>query len=92
MYDVIVIGGGPAGITASIYAKRRKLSVLVISKQETSLFKAEKIENYYGFPQGISGEELYNNGIKQAKNLGIEIVEDEVVALSSNEFDEKILK
>lgn len=89
MYDVIVIGGGPAGITASIYAKRRKLSVLVISKQETSLFKAEKIENYYGFPQGISGEELYNNGIKQAKNLGIDIIEDEVVALSSNEFNEK---
>ncbi len=92
MYDVVVIGGGPAGITASIYAKRRKLSVLVISKKETSLFKAEKIENYYGFPQGISGEELYNNGIKQAENLGIEIVEDEVVALSSNEFDEKIFE
>lgn len=89
MYDVVVIGGGPAGITASIYAKRRKLSVLVISKKETSLFKAEKIENYYGFPQGISGEELYNNGIKQAENLGIDIVEDEVVALSSNEFNEK---
>ena len=88
MYDVVVIGGGPAGITASIYAKRRKLSVLVISKKETSLFKAEKIENYYGFPQGISGEELYNNGIKQAENLGIDIVEDEVVALSSNEFNE----
>ncbi len=92
MYDVIVIGGGPAGITASIYAKRRKLSVLVISKKETSLFKAEKIENYYGFPQGISGEELYNNGIKQAENLGIDIVEDEVVALSSNEFNEKIFE
>ncbi len=89
MYDVVVIGGGPAGITASIYAKRRKLSVLVISKKETSLFKAEKIENYYGFPQGISGEELYNNGIKQAENLSIDIVEDEVVALSSNEFNEK---
>lgn len=92
MYDVVVIGGGPAGITASIYAKRRKLSVLVISKKETSLFKAEKIENYYGFPQGISGKELYNNGIKQAENLGIEIVEDEVVALSSNESDEKIFE
>ena len=92
MYDVVVIGGGPAGITASIYAKRRKLSVLVISKKETSLFKAEKIENYYGFPQGISGKEFYNNGIKQAENLGIEIVEDEVVALSSNESDEKIFE
>lgn len=90
MYDVIVIGGGPAGITASIYAKRRKLSVLVINKKEANnLKKADKIENYYGFPKGISGKELYENGIMQAKNLGVEIVEDEVVALSSNEFDEK---
>lgn len=79
MYDVIVIGSGPAGITAAIYAKRRNLSILVISKGNGALQKSEKIDNYYGFINGISGKELYENGIKQAKNLGIEIIEDEVI-------------
>lgn len=79
MYDVIVIGSGPAGITAAIYAKRRNLSILVISKGISALQKAEKIDNYYGFENGISGKELYENGIKQAKNLGIDFIEDEVI-------------
>ena len=79
MYDVIVIGSGPAGITAAIYAKRRNLSILVISKSDGALQKAEKIDNYYGFESGISGKELYENGVKQAKNLGIDFIEDEVI-------------
>lgn len=79
MYDVIVIGSGPAGITAAIYSKRRNLSILVISKGNGTLKKAEKIDNYYGFENGISGKELYVNGIKQAKNLGIDFIEDEVI-------------
>ena len=82
VYDVIIVGSGPAGISASLYAKRRKLSVLVISKGNGALGKTEKIDNYYGFPKGISGKELYQNGIEQAKILGIEIIEDEVVALN----------
>ena len=79
MYDVIVIGSGPAGITAAIYAKRRDISTLVISKGSGALQKAEKIDNYYGFVNGISGKELYKNGIEQAKNLGIDFIEDEVI-------------
>lgn len=79
MYDVIVIGSGPAGIAAAIYAKRRNLSILVISKGNGALQKAEKIDNYYGFENGISGKELYENGIKQAKNLGIDFIEDEII-------------
>lgn len=79
MYDVIVIGSGPAGITAAIYSKRRNLSILVISKGNGALQKAEKIDNYYGFENGISGKDLYENGIKQAKNLGIDFIEDEVI-------------
>ena len=82
VYDVIIVGSGPAGISASLYAKRRKLSVLVISKGKGALGKTEQIDNYYGFPKGISGKELYQNGIEQAKTLGVEIIEDEVVALN----------
>ena len=56
MYDVIIIGGGPAGITAGIYIKRAGFKVLIISKGEGALTKTEKIENYYGFETPISGK------------------------------------
>ena len=79
MYDVAVIGSGPAGITAAIYAKRRNLSTLVISKGNGALEKAKKIDNYYGFANGVSGKKLYENGLDQAVNLGVEIVQDEVI-------------
>lgn len=81
IYDVVIIGSGPSGISASLYAKRRKLSVLIISKGNGALSKADKIENYYGFTNSISGKELYENGLEQAKSLGIEIINDEVLSL-----------
>lgn len=74
MYDAIIIGSGPAGITAAIYIKRAGFKVLVISKNESSLDKASKIENYYGFENPISGNEIIQNGIKQAQNLEILII------------------
>lgn len=81
MFDSIIIGSGPAGITASIYIARAGFKVLVISKSESKLDKAEKIENYYGFAEPISGKDLKENGIKQAKNLGVQIIEKEVIAI-----------
>ena len=78
-YDVIIIGAGPAGISASIYIKRANKHVLVLYSGQSELEKAEKIDNYYGFPTGISGKELYKNGILQAKNLEIEVLEKEIV-------------
>lgn len=81
MYDIIVIGAGPAGITASIYAKRSGLNVCNISKGYGALEKANKIQNYYGFEKPISGKDLQNTGIKQADNLGVEIIEDEVLSI-----------
>jgi len=80
-YDVIIIGSGPAGISAALYSKRRNLNVLVLSKGNGALEKAEKIENYYGVENGISGKQLYENGIKQAQKLGITIIEDEVIGI-----------
>lgn len=81
MYDVIVIGGGPAGISASLYLKRANLNVLIISKGYGSLEKASEIENYYGLKNNVSGKELFDIGVNQAKNLGIEIEEDEVTSI-----------
>ena len=81
MYETIIIGSGPAGITASLYIARAGFKVLVISTNESKLEKAEKIENYYGFVNPISGEELKQNGIKQAQRLGVEILEKEVIGI-----------
>ena len=78
MYDVIIIGAGPAGISASLYTVRRNLKTLIIYKEKSALEKTNKIENYYGFENGINGEELYNIGIKQAQNIGANVIEDEV--------------
>ena len=87
MYDVIIIGAGPAGVSAAVYAKRGGLNVLVIAKDTGTLEKAKKIENYYGF-KSITGEELYRNGLEQLKHLDIELVKDEVVQLNyTNKFE-----
>ena len=84
MYDVIIVGAGPAGISASLYTVRRNLKTLIIYKEKSALEKTSKIENYYGFENGINGEELYNIGIRQAKNIGAEIVKDEVTNIQIN--------
>ena len=81
MYDIIIIGAGPAGISASLYAKRANMNVLVIYKGTSNLENATKIENYYGFPDGITGQDLYNSGIMQAKNLGVDFRVSEVTSI-----------
>ncbi len=78
MYDVIIVGAGPAGISASLYTTRGKLKTLVIYKEKSALEKTPKIENYYGFINGINGQDLYKTGIEQAKNIGTELIEEEV--------------
>lgn len=80
MYDVIIIGRGPAGISASLYTSRADLKTLIIGKY-SSLQKSLHIDNYYGFGQGISGEELLKQGEAQTLRFGTEVLEDEVIAL-----------
>lgn len=81
MYDVIVIGAGPAGISSALYVKRANLNVLVLYHGESQLEKAHKIDNYYGFEKGITGIDLYNAGISQARNLEIEVLDSEVTGI-----------
>ena len=69
MENIIIIGGGPAGISAALYAARSGRDPLVIEHGAGGLKKAEKIENYYG-GETLSGQELYDRGIDQAKTLG----------------------
>jgi thioredoxin reductase (NADPH) len=80
-YEVIIIGGGPAGLTAGLYTSRSRLRTLLI---ESSIFggqitTTELIENYPGFPQGITGAELGQLMEEQARRFGLEMVNQEVL-------------
>lgn len=96
MYDVIIIGAGPAGVSASLYTQRANLKTLIIYSniEKSSLEKTNKISNYYGFENGIKGKELYENGIMQAKNLGVEVLEEEItdIKYEDNQFVIQALK
>lgn len=64
MTDIIIIGAGPAGISAAMYAKRAGMDVTVVANGIGALEKASLIENYYGTGAPISGRELYDQGIQ----------------------------
>jgi len=81
IYDVIIVGGGPAGMTAAIYTSRRMLKTLVITKEVGGqVVKTPDIENYPGFDL-ISGIELASKFTNQAKKFGSEIIFDEIQLL-----------
>lgn len=92
MYDIVIIGGGPAGLTASIYAKRFGLSTLLIEKIGIGGQAAltDLIENYSGFPEGVSGEELIRKMEEQAKKFDVEFLFDEVINIKIDEEIKKI--
>ena len=81
MEKVVIIGAGPAGISAALYAARANMDPLVINNGIGALEKAEKIENYYGLEQPLSGRELFDRGIEQAKKLGVRFLETEVLGV-----------
>jgi thioredoxin reductase (NADPH) len=77
MYDVIVVGGGPTGLTASIYAARENESVLIIEKSAPGgqAGVTERLDNYPGFPDGVAGHELADRMRRQAERYGVEILQ-----------------
>jgi len=86
MKKVIIIGYGPAGISAAIYLKRAGIDPLVIGKDLGALEGyADLIENYYGFSEPIEGKKLIEQGIEQAKRLKIEVLHDSVISLKPGE-------
>ena len=84
MYDCIIIGCGPSGISAAIYLKRFGLECLVIGRDYGTLSVNTLIENYYGI-NSIHGIELIEKGIFQARELGIEVLNEEVVKIEMSE-------
>lgn len=85
MRKVLVIGRGPAGISASLYIRRGGFEVTVAAKDDGALARAEKVENFYGQAEPVSGAEIIRRGIAGAKRLGVNFREAEVVALTIEE-------
>ena len=78
----MIVGSGPAGVSAALYAVRAGVDTTVLTKGPGALDRAEKIENYYGLAQPVSGAELERRSIENAKRLGVRFVTAEAVGLT----------
>ena len=83
IFDLIIVGSGPAGLTAAIYAKRANKSVLIIEKEAFGglITHSPKVENYPGFPS-ISGLDLANTMVDQAMALNVNFDFDEIIKIT----------
>jgi len=92
IYDVVIVGAGPAGITAGIYAKRARLSTIVIEKLGVGgqIVLSDSVENYPGFPE-ISGYELMQKFEEQARSFDLEVEDGEVITIQ-DEGEYKLVK
>ncbi len=77
VYDLVIIGGGPAGLTTSIYAARENLQTLVVDSKGLGgqAGVTERLDNYPGFPDGIAGAELADRIVQQARRYGVELLQ-----------------
>lgn len=87
-YDLIIIGGGPAGLAAGLYAGRARLKTLILEKFSCGgqILLTETVENYPGFPGGISSSDLMGNIEEQVMKLGVKIIEEEVKQLEKGDI------
>jgi len=90
VYDLIIVGGGPAGLTTSIYAARENLQTLVIDSKGLGgqAGVTERLDNYPGFPEGIGGAELADRIVQQARRYGVEMLQAVSVRSISSEGEE----
>ncbi|HEX2926809.1 MAG TPA: NAD(P)/FAD-dependent oxidoreductase [Ruminiclostridium sp.] len=86
MHDAIIIGRGPAGMSAALYTVRANLKTLVVGRRDSALSRAGKIDNYFGFAETVSGSYLLDEGERQISRLGAELVEDEVISVEKGDF------
>jgi thioredoxin reductase (NADPH) len=93
VYDMIIVGGGPAGLTAGLYARRSRLNTLLIEKliPGGQVLTTDWVDNYPGFPEGISGFDLVDKMRQQTERFELPFISDEIVSLSI-QGPEKILK
>jgi thioredoxin reductase (NADPH) len=90
VYDLIVVGGGPTGLTTSIYAARENLQTLVIDSKGLGgqAGVTERLDNYPGFPEGVGGAELADRIVEQARRYGVELLQALSVGAVKSEGDQ----
>jgi len=93
-YDLVIIGGGPTGLTTAIYAARENIDTLVIERSGLGgqAGVTERVDNYPGFPEGVGGSELADRFIAQARRYGVELLQAVGVATIKDEGDHKIIE
>lgn len=91
-YDLVIIGGGPAGLTAGLYAARARLNVILIEKLVPGgqILVTDWIENYPGFPEGITGADMIQKMTDQVKRFDLKIESNEVLSLDLSEPVKKV--
>lgn len=82
MSKVVIVGSGPAGVSAALYTARAGVETTVLTKGPGTLERAERIENYYGFAEPVTGAELARRGIEGAKAVGVQFVQAEAVGIT----------
>lgn len=92
-YDLIIVGGGPAGLSAGLYASRGRLKALLLEQSAVGgqVITADKIENYPGFPKGIIGSELIKLMKEQALEFGLEIKLEKVEKIETADKDKNVI-
>ncbi|HSH12933.1 MAG TPA: FAD-dependent oxidoreductase, partial [Desulfurivibrionaceae bacterium] len=80
--DVVIIGAGPAGLQAALHASRKKVSVLVLGRPESSSIATAHVENYLGVAGVVSGQELLSVGLAQVKKFGAGLLAEDVLHLA----------
>ena len=85
MAEIIIIGGGPAGLSAGIYTARAGRETLIIDNGDCTACKIDRLDNYLGFPRGISGKELIQRGREQARRFGCTLLTQEVLVARQKE-------
>lgn len=92
LYDLVIIGGGPAGLTAGIYAGRSKLKTLLLAGKVPGgqIFLTYQVENYPGFPEGITGPDLVDRMVAQVKRFGAELREDKATGVDFSSTPYKV--
>ncbi len=84
MLDVAIVGGGPAGLSAAVYTARADQKTVVFDDEGGTTRDVDRMENVFGFPEGITGPELLERGREQATQFGVDIVNEEVVRVDNS--------